>query len=251
MFKNTFIFFLIFISTVFAFPQSKENVKRTNISYSIGPALIYQKSIYKGIDDKIIPVPAFSIRYKKILINGLNLNYQLYKTKSFLTLIGTNLKFSGFDPDDSYYLKGIHKRKTQINLFSSFDYTFKNNFIGIKISDDINNSNNGYEIEFYLGKRVRIANNILNFRLKSIYENLDRANFNYGVYLNEQTFFRPYYNVGSSISFGFDFSYIRNYKKNSFMIILSQKFLDSNIKNSPIIDASIDTTFLISYLFNF
>lgn len=219
-----------------------DEVKPKKFNYSIGPAILWQNSIYKGMDNIFLPLPFITFSYgDKLNFSGLGGSYKIYSSKKSEYRLNFGIRFSGFDPDKSDYLKGMRKRKTQFNISNSYEHNFDKFFTGIKLSFDINNSNNGYKMEGFLGKKLFYKDSIFNFRIKGIYESSDRANLEYGVYKNEALTERPYYNPGGVISFGTDLFYTKPVgKKNSnfLFLMVSYKKLNDKIIKSPIIDSS-------------
>ncbi len=233
------------------FGQSQPGGDRTKTVYSLGPGIIWQKSIYRGVDDKIIPVPAFSVRSRRFSFNGIGASYQIYSSQKFKYSAGLSVKFSGFNPDDSDYLEGMRKKRFQLNLSNSGEYFLGQFFSGLKVSMDLNDFGRGWEGEVFSGRRFRFGKFMLSARIKAVYESPKMTNVNYGVYENEALLNRPYYKPSQALSSGGDISIIRAYEKSSLFLLFSLKKLDQTIVKSPIVDKSLDISFFSAYTFNF
>ncbi|NLH39844.1 MAG: MipA/OmpV family protein [Elusimicrobia bacterium] len=232
-----------------------DEVKPKKFNYSIGPAILWQNSIYKGMDNIFLPLPFITFSYgDKLNFSGLGGSYKIYSSKKSEYRLNFGIRFSGFDPDKSDYLKGMRERKTQFNISNSYQYDFSKLFIGAKISFDINNSNNGYETEVFLGKKIFYKGSMFNFRIKGIYESSERANLNYGVYKNEILPERPYYKPDDVMSFGADAFYTKPVGKNNnkfLFFMVSYKRLNDRIVESPIIDSKSEITSFGGMFFKF
>jgi outer membrane scaffolding protein for murein synthesis (MipA/OmpV family) len=246
---------LIFIILLIPIALSSDENKSKKFNYSVGPGILWQKSIYKGMDNIFLPFPVIRFSYgEKFIFNGLGGAYKFYSSRKSEYLLGFGIRFSGFDPDKSDYLKGMRKRKTQLNISNSYEHNFDNFFTGAKISFDINNYDNGYETELFLGKKFFYRNSIISLRVKGIYESSKRANLNYGVYKNEVLTGRPYYRPGDVISLGMDTFYTRPIgKKNDkfLFFMVSYKRLNNRIVKSPIIDSKSEIASFGGLLFKF
>jgi outer membrane scaffolding protein for murein synthesis (MipA/OmpV family) len=249
--KKILTFIILFVPIIL----SPDEDKSKKFNYSVGPGILWQKSIYKGMDNIFLPFPVIRFSYgEKLVFNGIGGGYKIYSSKKSEYLLGFGIRLSGFDPDKSDYLKGMRERKTELNLSNSYQYNFSNFFTGAKISFDINNSNNGYETEIFLGKKIFYKDSMFNFRIKCIYESSKRADLNYGVYKNEILPERPYYKPGDVISFGADAFYTKSVGKNNnkfLFFMISYKKLNDRIIKSPIIDSKNEIASFGGLLFKF
>lgn len=217
--------------------------------YSLGPGLAWQKSIYRGMDDRILPIPAFSIRAAKFSFNGISASYQVYSLSYFKYSVGLSFRLSGFNPDDSDYLKGMRERKFQLNFSNSGEYFLGPYYAGLRLSFNINDFSDGTEAEVFAGRRFRFRTFMIGTRLKAVYESPERTMLNYGVYRSEVLPGRSYYRPGAAISPGAEFSIIKNYGRNSLFIFFSLKELNKKIKASPIVDSKHDISLFAGYSF--
>lgn len=217
--------------------------------YSLGPGLAWQKSIYRGMNDRILPLPAFSIRTGKFSFNGMSASYQFYSLPYFKYSVGLSARLSGFNPDASDYLKGMRERKFQLNFSNSGEYFSGPYSAGLRLSFDINDFNDGIEGEAFAGGRFRFKKVMIGARLKAVYESPERTMLNYGVYRSEVLPARPYYRPGAAISPAAEFSIMKNYGRNLFFIFFSLKELNKKIKASPIVDSKQDMSLFAGYSF--
>lgn len=217
----------------------------------MGPGIIWQKSIYKGTKDKIIPIPVLSVRKGRFSFNGINTSYSIYKSKKISYSAGIGLGFSGFSPKDSEYLSGMREKEFQLNFLNSAEYFLGPYSCGSALSSDVKDLDKGWGGEVFMSRRFALANSFLSLKIKGIYESSEKANFNYGVYKNEAVPGRPYYLPGEVLSFGADLSFLKRYKKTSVYILISLKELNKKITASPIVSKKRDLMFLGAYSFNF
>lgn len=233
---------LIFIFSVF--------LNSSEINIDLGPGVVISQSIYKSKKDRIVLIPFIKMSYSKISVYGTEISYELYTLKKLN--ISTSIKWepSGFSPDDGYFLEGMKKRKDEINLKGVFSYRLKYLRFSLENSYNLASSKKNYSNSLSLSSRIPLQKDlhiIPSFKLE--YENKNKSNIKYGVFLYEANSYRTEYYPGSSKVFSINLNMIKSFEKSSLIIINSFRFLPSNITKSPIISKKQNLTSIIGFAF--
>jgi len=251
--KKLPVLFLLLALPIFALAQPRPfgPEKTKGPALSAGAGIIWVNSIYKGANDTFFPLPVIIYREGRFSFNGLGASYALSRSEKLDLNAGLGIRFSGFDPDDSDYLEGMRERKRQINLGTGLSYKMGKNSLYLRLSLDLNNSNNGYESELGFGRAFGEKKFVFHPSAKVVYESHGRANLNYGVYRSEARADRPYYRLADAATFGLDANFIMNREKSSAFLRLGWKALNKKIIQSPVVNSAHELSVVTAYTWKF
>ncbi|MCX7641542.1 MAG: MipA/OmpV family protein [Elusimicrobiales bacterium] len=219
------------------------------LNIELGTGLIYSSSIYKSKQDRKIFIPFIKASYSKLSLYGTEVSYEIFNTNK--TLFTTSLKWepSGFDPDDGWYLKGMKKRKDEINIRGIISYRIPLIRLSFENSYNLTSSKKYYSFSFSISSRIPInkTTNVIP-SIKVEYENKNKANYKYGVFYYEETQERKQYSPNDTIIKSLNLNLTKRYEKFAVIILNSFKILSKDVEKSPIISRKLQFTTIIGII---
>lgn len=213
--------------------------------FTIGAASVWSKSVYKGADDRFLPLPFITYQKGRFSFMGLGMSYKIFLSEKFIIKMNANSSIGGFNPDKSDYLQGMRKRTWQLSAGPSAIWKFGKNSASLKFLTDISNEHNGSEIAISLGRSERYGKWGFNPSVNVLWQNAKMANYYYGVYPNEATALRPAYKPSDIFKTGASLGIHFMARQNLFIFLNgSYQKLSSQITNSPIINSSSESAII-------
>jgi MipA family protein len=213
--------------------------------FTIGAASIWSKSVYKGADDRFLPLPFITYQKGRFSFMGLGLGYKIFLSEKFIVKLNAKTSMGGFNPDKSDFLEGMRKRNWQLSAGPTATWKLGGNSASLRFLTDISNEHNGSEIALSLGRSERYGKWSFKPSINILWQNAKMANYYYGVYPNEATAWRPAYKPSDIFKTGTSLSVNFMANRNIFWFLnMSYRKLSSQITNSPIINSSYESSFI-------
>ncbi len=220
----------------------------------IGSKVILRNEPYKGVDNKILPLPYLVMRRGNFFIDGLKIGYRIAEgTSGSFDLIITP-RLEGFDADDSTILNGMGNRDFTVD--AGIATVWKQGVFNFNLSvlSDITNKSKGSEViasishTYILTDKKLILTPDIGLKLQS--ENL--INHYYGVNNAQAKPERPAYNGESTMNYtaSLDLVYSLNKRSNLFMTVEYESFGD-DVYDSPLVDKEQIISVILGYGWQF
>ena len=214
-------------------------------TYGIGLAL--KSEIYKGYDQRFIPLPVIGYQGENLSIFGPFISYKFYQSGDWKLSGLISPRFEGFDESDSPYFKGMEEREFSMDAGLGLDYKPNSWHFSSKIRADMLSRSNGYEADFNLAKSYRFGPILLSPSMGLTYLDKNNVDYYYGVRRTEATAERAYYegdsalnkNLGVSISMPIWGGFVRSSVNNT--------WYDTAITDSPLTDQKTSLSILLTY----
>ena len=228
-------------------------------SWGIGVVGLAQQQAYAGIDAFYIALPAvyFENSWVQVMVPRVNLNAPAFKLGHEQELsIGAGVQlfgFNGYEPDDAPILDGMAERNS--GLFAGPVARWNNPIVNVSAEWMLDASSNstgqrvslGLERTWFVGRKVMLAPSVTTTWLDA-----DYADYYYGVRTSEARADRPAYVAGRTTTT--DFSLRTTYlldRKQALILLVQCAVLGNSIKDSPLVDRSIEPMILTGYLYRF
>lgn len=225
--------------------------------WNLGVGVISSKSQYRGMDDRVFPIPMISYKKGRFLFRGLRASYDLYKSKKnqLQATLSPNFFRDGYQSDDSPFLAGMNDRDGTLLLGLDYRYNFRPFYFSFAFDQDALGIHSGLTARTALGFRFplqvlikKLPFTMLGAEIGYNYYSRKYMNYYYGVRTSEVVAGRPFYEPTSSynqyVAFTFRMSFL---KKWSLFARYQEEFFSSKIKDSPLVDEE-TITVLISGL---
>ncbi|WP_213993676.1 MipA/OmpV family protein [Sodalis sp. dw_96] len=115
-------------------------------TWSLGASALYSTSPYKGGDEKVLPFPVINYDGESVYLQGLSAGYYLWKDQqNQLSLTAAYSPF-GFKPsDDDYgYMKQLDRRRSTVMAGLRYRFSASWGIIRTEYLGDILNESNGF-----------------------------------------------------------------------------------------------------------
>ncbi len=202
---------------------------------AVGIGVMYETSPYKGADDEVMPVPMVMGEYKNFFIEGTEFGYKIIKNDDWELSAILGPRMDGYEASDSTDLAGMKERKNSFDGGAKLEWDAKIFELEVSVLADLANNHQGQEVEFELSKEF--LGGFLTPYVGVTWLSKDLANYYYGVRSSEARSGRPAYTADSSFNpaAGVRIVYPIN-EKWAIFSDFEYEILDSNIKDSPIVD---------------
>ena len=244
------LFLLMFVFSSNA--KSEHQSNSGDSEFSIGLALFTQDTAHIGVGSETHLVPFLSYQGEKFETNFNSMTYSLFNTNNFEITLEGELRFDGYDADDSSQLFGMEDR--DMALDSGFGISHQSNIGQFKIQaiTDISNKHNGYELRTSYEKPMKINNWTI---VPSVSVGLlsdSIVDYYYGVESSEVTEERPAFEgksalvVSGSIFAGYHLS-----DHHQLIFGASYTNLNSDITLSPIVERGNQSNYFTGWVYTF
>ena len=97
-------------------------------SLQVGVGVSTSTSPYKGVSSVTMPLPDIELTYKSAFIEGINMGYNVYDTKTLQIGVILLPVLAGYQGKDSNDLKGMDNRNMSLEGGLRMKYNFENSF---------------------------------------------------------------------------------------------------------------------------
>ncbi len=247
---------LALIATTLCLSFTTGNAQAEN-KISLGAAIVWVSSPYKGHDNTLLPLPVISWEAKHFYIRGSRAGVFLWTDDNEMNelSIGLGLGDTYFDHDKTsdHQLKRLDDRKLAVDGYLQYILRTQIGHLGARLSYDVFGNAEGFMADAFYAYPFQLGPVSIRPGAGIKWESEDRLNYYYGVSATESnksglaryqgdSGFSPYLSLHSEYQ----------YNDNISIFASSQvRFLSSQIKDSPMIDDSnvINATFGARYSF--
>lgn len=192
--KRTFILFLFLTLMGFAVHP----VTASAGEWGLGIGVAAQRPPQQGTDTQVVVLPFPSYQGERLSLGFGSVGYALTKSDRFRIAAEGQLRFDGYDPDDSEALSGLEQR--DLTLDAGFSITSNNEWgiASLKVMGDALGVHDGYEISASYQYPLQFERWTIVPSIAANWPSDELVEYFYGVTLAEATADRPAYN-GKSV----------------------------------------------------
>lgn len=226
--------------------------------WSAGPVGILQASPYIGGESGFLFVPAIAYEGEKLKVRGPFVDYYVYdEGRQGLSMALTfALGANDLEVDNDPILNGINDRDSGFLAGVRIESPLFNGTGSLAVQTDIADKSGGQRAIIAWSKPLFDSNPrdwILSAGVEVVWESADYANYYYGV-TNEEAMLSVYseYEPGSIISPALTLGGYYNFTQHwRFVYNLEMQILNSDVKDSPLVDQNTVTSGVIGLVYNF
>lgn len=220
--------------------------------WRVGGGVAVVNNAYRGIDNKITPLPFLAYENKWIRFSVPEMDLKFASLDSVTLSLRVKYISDGYDADDSYYLTGMDDRKSSFWVGGAM--TWKTDFVDLsaEILGDTSDYSNGYRSKFQAEKRFAYGD--FGFTPKFAVEWVDGnfVDYYYGIKKTEEKIGRSTYKGNSTTNFKVGMRMDHTlYVRHTIFLDASFAIFGNAIKDSPLVDKSTESSVGIGYIYNF
>ncbi|GEK10554.1 MipA/OmpV family protein [Pseudoalteromonas peptidolytica] len=222
------------------------------LKWGIGAAIISQDQGYVGIGNETEFVPAVAIQYGNFSLLGPRANYKVYQTEQFEVSLSAHLRLDGFEANDSDYFIGMEDRDMSFDAGFEMEYDTSFGEFGFEFMHDVSSTHKGYEASVSYGVPFRFEDGRVFPYIAANFQSEDLVDYYYGVQATEALTNRAFYLGDSSTAFevGIQSDWFLG-KHHMIKADISYTSYGSEIKDSPLVDASGSAQIIFGYVYVF
>ena len=254
LFLNLCILLISLFTSIEAFATREVTQVPTvigNGNWSLGLGFRGGTFPYKGEDKVDDLLPLILYNGEKFFIDGSRLGFHLYQSDDWLIGAYAAYRFSGYDDEDSIYLKGMERDDGVDGRFALTRLTPYGN-LTVDLGHDVSSASEGWDASVRWGKTFDHGNYRIRPWIGLTYEDQKLTNYYFGVESYEATVDRAAYETGSAFEwhYGIDMTY-RVGQHHYFGLNVQYTELDSTKIVSPIVADSHVISGFASYRYEF
>lgn len=238
-----------------AIAEEGKNISQadSNSMFLLGPGVLVTVKPYKGMDSTIYPIPVVTAVSAPFYFFIDTAGCRLFSDSNMtFDLIG-KLRLDGYDADRSDDFDGMHDRNMTVDVGGEFGISGDWGNLYTRILTDTLGWHDGQEFRVTYAKPFKFEKSKISPSVGFALLSSNLADYYYGVRDNEARLpGRPAYNPGASVNWfvGLD----ANYQLNDDWTLLTSityYWLDSNIRNSPIVDKDYMISIIAGAMYRF
>ena len=220
--------------------------------WGLGIGVAAQRAPQQGTDTQVVVLPFPSYEGERLSLGFGSISYALTDSERFRIAAEGQLRFDGYDPDDSAALAGLKKR--DLTLDAGFSITAKNDWgiASLKVMGDALGVHEGYEISASYQYPIQLERWTVIPSIAAIWPSAELVEYYYGVRANEAVAGRPAYsgrsvvNVSSSVNVMYELA-------DNWEIVGGAEYtrLGDGITDSPIIARDHETIMYSAIVYRF
>jgi len=237
-----------------AIAEEGKNISQadSNSMFLLGPGVLVTVKPYKGMDSTIYPIPVVTAVSAPFYFFIDTAGCRLFSDSNMtFDLIG-KLRLDGYDADRSDDFDGMHDRNMTVDVGGEFGISNDWGNLHARILTDTLGQHDGQEFRVTYTKPFKFEKSKISPSVGFALLSSNLADYYYGVRNDEARAGRPAYDPGASVNWfvGLD----ANYQLNDDWTLLSSityYWLDSNIRNSPIVDKDYTISIIAGAMYRF
>ena len=222
----------------------------------LGVGVLVKNEPYKGVSDKIYPLPFYVYRGQRWSLQGTRFDYNILDIND--CSLNTILRFrtEGFDADDSSDLDGMSDRDASLDAGLGLSVSGEWGALNVDLLTDALGKHKGQEFKLTYAKSLESPFGIAKTRLRPFFGTSWRSSglndYYYGVRLSEARPGRLAYDSGDSTNVfaGITLDYQLSDRWNLFLMFRNE-WLGSEITDSPIVDQHHTNSFIAGLMYRF
>lgn len=210
--------------------------------WGLGAATAYLYTPYKNRDGKLLAVPYFSYQGERLNVDLAAISYSLLKTEQLQVALEGELRFEGYEADDSPELVGMASRNPSFDVGASVASVVMGGEFKVILLRDIIATHQGHELRVQYQKPYMFDRLFITPALGAAWLDEALVDYYYGVRTSEVTPTRPAYKAESTTNLFIELSV--GYAINEQLELLGgvkAVWLGKSIVNSPIVGSQYDT----------
>jgi MipA family protein len=251
--KTVMILLTLLICSAAPADAGKQNSQTDpNSMLLAGPGAWITIKPYRGMDTTIYPIPVVAAVsapfYFFIDTAGCRL---LSDSNMTFDVIG-KLRTDGYDADKSDYFDGMHNRNMTVDVGGEFGISSNWGNLYARILTDALGQHDGQEYRLTYAKPFKFEKSKISPSVGFALLNSNLADYYYGVRDDEARPDKPAYNPGASVNWfvGLDADYQLN-DDWTLLTSITYYWLDSDIRNSPIVNKDYTMSILAGAMYKF
>jgi len=220
--------------------------------WGVGVFAAYEKTAYKGFDNKIDALPMLTYENQWVRVFGPGLDVKLGGAGPFSFELTAKYSSDGYEASDSAYLQGMDTRDSSIWVGGRVKWKNDVANLSAELLGDASGNSKGQQFKLGVDKHFQLGSIHLVPRLEINWQDQKYVDYYYGVKTSEANAGRAAYvgESGVSTELGLRVSYVVAPQHTVFMD-LSATALPASIKNSPLVDSSTQSAIRFGYLYTF
>ena len=223
-----------------------------NSMFLLGPGALITVKPYKGMDSTVYPIPVITAVSDPFYFWIDTAGCRLFSDSNMAFDVIGKWRLDGYDADRSDDFEGMHNRNMTVDVGGEFSVTGNWGNLYARILTDALGQHDGQEFRVTYAKPFKFEKAKISPSAGAALLSSNLADYYYGVRDNEARLGRPAYNTGASVNWfvGLD----ANYQLNDDWTLLTSityYWLDSNIRNSPIVNKDYTMSILAGAMYRF
>jgi len=207
--------------------------------FNVGIGAYYSKPVYQDFKDNSGAFPLIEYQGEGWSVGAQGINVDVYNTEQSPLSISLELSSlgQGYSASDSQIFNGMQKRKASVDLGVNVAYQVGQGSFNSSLMSDVSSTHKGYVLDINYQHNLPLMGGMFQPSVGLSAHSDNFNNYYYGVRASEVTGNRAAYQAKSSVNpyIGYQFLYPIN---DNFNLAhgTSYTVLDSEIKNSPLVD---------------
>jgi len=234
--------------------NSDAGVERTepnDAEIYIGAGAILKGQPYKGVESRLYPVPMFGDDGPRLYLYGISGGYRLFKRGGMSLGPVVQPRFMGYEEDESRDLAGMDDRDWTVDLGAAWSWRTDYGLFSLSWVADVFGKHEGHELQFSYTIMFPLAGFDIIPQAGVQYQSSNLTDYYYGVRKREAVGRLPY-EAGEAFNPFVRVAVRRELSERWSLLFGAQvDWLDSEIKDSPIVEESRDLSLLAGLLYSF
>jgi outer membrane protein len=251
MMSNKFVGTLL-LSAIALTASTTALAEKPESRWGLGLGAVISDQGYIGVSNEVTPVPVIYYQTENFQLLGPNFSYKLAEINDLAFNFTGQLRFDGFEEDDSDIFLGMEDRSGSFDLGLSVDYATSIGDFSVQFITDATNEHKGNEFSLTYSKSYNFETYSIKPYLTLTRQSEDIIDYYYGVRANEVTESRALYlgEATTNAEIGVQANW-RVGQHHNFITYASYTAYGSEIKDSPLIDASGSANVIVGYMYVF
>ncbi|WP_266156594.1 MipA/OmpV family protein [Dyella silvatica] len=238
-----------------ATPPDGATSNNSSTPWSLGLGVASSPSPYRKYDRNIWPIPLIGYEGSSFYFRGLGAGYYLLRDKNSSLTVDLGLSPNYYRPSDSNdpRMKQLSNRKLSIMAGFSYQYRADWGVVGARVATDVSGNSKGQYAEATYGYPITTGKLTLTPRIGGSWNSQKLNNYYYGVSQREAARSGlAYYRADSGVTpfFSIDAGYAFTPSWSAFAQV-RYTHLNNEIKDSPMVDKTGMTSYLIGVVHRF
>lgn len=227
-------------------------VARDASNFGLGVVVGSRQRPYKGLDSDTRVLPLISYENSWVRLQGLGATFKLGSVENFSFGLRIDRALNGYKASDAPILAGMEDRKA--SFWAGPSVQWRTGYVNLsgEASADVSGKSKGTQLRFSADHMFRTGRFGFTPRVSVAWLDRKSVDYYYGVRASEATQERSAYDGSSTANVGVGLrSDFLVAPRQSIFLDLSATRLGNAIKNSPLVDKSTQSGFLLGYLYRF
>jgi outer membrane protein len=222
-------------------------------SWGLGIGAGVTQKPYKDIDVDTMPLPIIIYDSKWFAVQGGSFSFKLPSAGPVSFSLSADVSQDGYKASDSVFLRGMDEREDM--LWAGANVRWENRVADLSASwlTDVSGNSKGQKISIGIERTFSAGNWEFAPRIGAVWLDEKYVNYYYGVRQHEVTPDRAFYAPEATVNVegGVRTSYRLPSGNSTFFLDISAQSLGKEIKESPLVDASIQPSAFVGYIYMF